>query len=87
MPSKQHEKPQPRYHVFHPMNTAGTTWLRESDLVFIKKRPYAVIETDREVLIELNPKMLKHDRQAGDVYRYEGELQDPTTLQDLNKLS
>ena len=76
---KVQESSQPRLHVFHSVNTAGTTWLRESDLVFIKKRPYAVIATDREVLIELNPKLLKHDRSAGEVYRYEGEIQDPRT--------
>jgi hypothetical protein len=68
---------QARLHVFFPMNSHGTTWLRESDLVFIKKRPYAVIETDREVLIELNPKMLKHDRPNDPNYRYEGEIRDP----------
>ena len=77
MRTKLSEKAQPRFHVFHPMNTAGTTWLRESDLVFIQKRPYAVIATDREVLIVLNPKMLKHDRPDDPVYRYEGEIQDP----------
>ncbi len=77
MPAKLPENAQPRFHVFHPMNTAGTTWLRESDLVFIEKRPYAIIATDREVLIELNPKMLKHDRPDDLVYRYEGEIQDP----------
>ena len=69
---------QVQLHVFFPMNSHGTTWLRESDLVFIKKRPYAVIETDREVLIELNPKMLKHDRPSDPNYRYEGEIQDPS---------
>ena len=77
MGTKLPEHAQPRFHVFHPMNTAGTTWLRESDLVFIEQRPYAVISTDREVLIELNPKMLKHDKPDDPVYRYEGEIQDP----------
>lgn len=73
------ESIQPRLHVLHAMNTAGTTWLRESDLVFIQKKPYAVITTDREVLIELNPKMLKHDLPDDSAYRYEGEIQDPRT--------
>ena len=77
MRAKLPENPQPRCHVLHQMNTAGTTWLRESDLVFIEKRPYAIIATDREVLIELNPKMLKHDGPDDLVYRYEGEIQDP----------
>ncbi len=77
MRAKQPQSSQHRFHVFHPMNTAGTTWLRESDLVFIKKRPYAVIATDREILVELNPKMLKHDRPNDPNYRYEGEIPDP----------
>lgn len=77
MRAKLPDADQPRFHVLHAMNTAGTTWLRESDLVFIEKRPYAVIATDREVLIELNPKMLKHDRPDDPLYRYEGEIQDP----------
>jgi hypothetical protein len=79
MPAKLPKNVEPRFHVLHTMNTSGTTWLRESDLVFIQKRPYAVITTDREVLVELNPKMLKHDREDDPVYRYEGELQDPRT--------
>ena len=72
------------YRVLHPINTHGTTWLRESDLVFLKQRPYAVLswekKEDGEMPLqwcELNPKMLKHDPNAGPVYRYEGELQDP----------
>ena len=72
------------YRVVHPMNSQGTTWLRESDLVFVKHKPYAILSWSRddqgdhpESWIELNPKMLKHDRQDGPVYRYEGELQDP----------
>ena len=77
MRAKLPESPKHRFHVFHPMNTAGTTWLRESDLIFIKRRPYAVIATDRELLVELNPRMLKHDRQDHEIYRYEGEIQDP----------
>jgi len=79
MRTKLPDSPKHRFHVFHPMNTDGTTWLRESDLVFIRKRPYAVIATDREVLVELNPKMLKHDPHAGTIYRYEGEIKDPRT--------
>ena len=42
--------------VLHPMNSAGTTWLRESDLVFVGKRPFAVVMPD--VWIPLNRKML-----------------------------
>jgi hypothetical protein len=75
----------PQYRVFHPINSHGTTWLRESDLVFVKSKPYAVLSWAREakgnhpdLWLELNPKMLKHDPAAGQVYRYEGELQDPT---------
>jgi hypothetical protein len=77
MRAKLPDTSQPRFHVLHTMNTAGTTWLRESDLVFIEQRPYAVIATDREVLIELNPKMLKHDRPDDPLYLYEGEIKDP----------
>jgi hypothetical protein len=71
-----------RLRVCHPMNTGGTTWLRESELVFRSKRPYVVLGSvgkHRElpdVLIPLNPKMLKHDRD-GKIYRYEGEISDP----------
>ena len=36
---------QQRLHVFHPINTGGTTWLRESGLVFKDKRPYVVRES------------------------------------------
>ncbi len=73
------------YHVVHPINTHGTTWLRESDLVFLEHRPYAVLSWSHDERgdhpvqwCELNPKMLKHDRTAGPVYRYEGEIEDPT---------
>ena len=31
----------PTLKVCHPTNTAGTTWLRESDLVFVKRSAYA----------------------------------------------
>jgi hypothetical protein len=64
--------------VLHPMNSAGTTWLRESELVFVGKRPFAVVMPD--VWIPLNRKMLKHDRRAP-VYRYEGEVRDPASTQ------
>src|ERR1700694_1867465 len=56
------EKVKPQFRVCHPINTAGTTWLRESDLVFLHKRPYAVLSwshTDHgdvpEMYCELNP--------------------------------
>ena len=72
------------YRVFYPVNTQGTTWLRESDLVFMDHKPYAVLSWSQDqkgehpqTWIELNPKMLKHDLQDGPVYRYEGEVQDP----------
>ena len=72
-------------HVVHPVNTGGTTWLRESDLVFVKKRPYAVLKWTHgeggdvpEVYIELKPKALKHEPR-NPVYRYEVEVTDPTS--------
>ena len=72
------------YRVFHPVNSNGTTWLRESDLVFLKHKPYAIFSWQKDAegehpqtWIELNPKMLKHERTDGPVYRYEGEVQDP----------
>jgi hypothetical protein len=72
------------FHVFHPMNTAGTTWLRESDLVFVNKRAFAILSWSHgaegdvpQVMIELKSEMLKHDRPDDPVYRYEGEIQDP----------
>jgi hypothetical protein len=70
---------QQRLHVFHPINTGGTTWLRESGLVFKDKRPYAVLNggDQPEVLIELNRKLLSHDQPGDTVYRYEGEIEDP----------
>ena len=78
MPTKS-TSTQAHLHVFHPMNTGGTTWLKESDLVFKDKRPYAVLNggDEPEVLIELNRKLLSHDRPEDTVYRYEGELEDP----------
>jgi hypothetical protein len=70
---------QAHLHVFHPMNSGGTTWLKESDLVFKGERPYAVLNggDEPEVLIELNRKLLSHDQAEDTVYRYQGELQDP----------
>jgi len=62
--------------VLYPMNSGGTVWLRESELKFAGKRPFAVVTPD--VWIPLNRKMLKHDRRAP-VYRYEGEIRDPAT--------
>jgi len=44
------EKVKSHFRVYHPINSGGTTWLRESDLVFVHKRPYAVLSwshTDR----------------------------------------
>lgn len=79
-PKGRHEK----YRVCHPTNTEGTTWLRESDLVFVKEQPYAVFQWSRgsegevpEVYIELKPTLLAHDGQDTH-YRYDGELPDPT---------
>ena len=79
MPTKSTSSTHVHLHVFHPMNTRGTTWLKESDLVFKNKRPYAVLNggDEPEVLIELNRKLLSHDRTTDTVYRYEGELEDP----------
>lgn len=78
MPTKSTHSNQ-HLHVFHPMNTGGTTWLKESDLVFKDKKPYAILNggDEPEVLIELNHKLLSHDRPNDTVYRYEGELVDP----------
>jgi len=47
--------------------------------VFQGKRPYAVLNggDEPEVLIELNRKLLSHERPGDTVYRYEGELEDP----------
>src|SRR2546427_4735078 len=78
------EKVKSHFRVYHPINSGGTTWLRESDLVFVHKRPYAVLSwshTDRgdvpEKFCELNRKLLKHDRPDDLFYRYEGEIKDP----------
>jgi hypothetical protein len=79
------KKLQPKDHVLFPMNSAGTTWLRDSDLVFVKKRPYAVLSWSHqeqgavpEVYIELKPQLLKH-RPDSPVWRYDGEVADPTS--------
>jgi hypothetical protein len=76
---KSTSRTQAHLHVFHPMNSGGTTWLKESDLVFKGKRPYAVLNggDEPEVLIELNRKLLSHDQAEDTVYRYKGELHDP----------
>lgn len=73
-------------HVFYPMNSSGTTWLRDSELVFVKSTPYAVLSWKRdgqgevpEVYIELKPKLLEHERPGSPVWRYTGEVPDPTS--------
>ncbi len=73
-----------QFRVFHPIVSHGSTWLRESDLVFLKDKAYAVLSWSHDAggehpqsWCELNLRMLHHDRDAGAVYRYEGELQDP----------
>ena len=75
---------QPRLRVTHPVNTRGTTWLKDSDLIFLNKNPVAVFAWKHEmkgdvpaVAVKLNPKLLKHDAGAGAYYRYEGEIADP----------
>ena len=79
MPTKSTSSTHRPLHVFHPMNTGGTTWLKESDLVFKNKRPYAILNggDEAKVLIELNRRLLSHDRPSDTVYRYEGEIDDP----------
>jgi hypothetical protein len=78
------KKVQQRFRVCHPINTDGSTWLKESDLVFIQKHPVAVLNwapgkdgQEPEIWLELNPKLLKHDRSDPEHYRYEGEVPDP----------
>lgn len=70
--------------VCHPMTTRGTTWLKDSELVFIARRPFAVLSWSQgahgevsATLCELKRRLLKHDASAGPVYRYEGEIEDP----------
>jgi hypothetical protein len=74
----------PTHKVCHPTNTGGTTWLRESDLVFVKQQAYAVFHWEHgrdgdipDQYVQLDPEKLKHDRDSDPVYRYEGELPDP----------
>lgn len=77
-------------HVLHPINTDGTTWLKESDLVFVNKEPYAVLSWHGErrdipdQYIPLNRKLLHHDHGDATHYRYDGELIDPATAQRLS---
>ena len=69
-------------HVLHPMNSDGTTWLKESDLVFLNKEPFAVLSWHGErrdipdQYIPLNRKLLHQDHVRAGLYRYEGELTD-----------
>jgi hypothetical protein len=65
------------------VNTQGTVWLRESDLVFIQEQPYAVFHWEHgksgdvpDQYVKLDPARLKMDGQAS-TYRYEGELSAP----------
>jgi hypothetical protein len=89
MPMKWPENLQPKSRVCHPVNTKGTTWLRESDLVFVKDRPYAVLHWSREQAgdvpdswLELKSEALKRDAPDG-IYRYEVPLDEPP--QDLKR--
>jgi hypothetical protein len=73
----------PTHRVCHPVNTQGTVWLRESDLVFIQEEPYAVFHWEHgksgdvpDQYVKLDPARLKMDGQAS-TYRYEGELSAP----------
>jgi len=84
MPMKWPENLQPKARVCHPLNSGGNTWLRESDLVFVKERPYAVLQWSRgesgdvpDVWLELKGDLLKRDGPDAQVYRYEGELDEP----------
>jgi hypothetical protein len=84
IPHAQPGNGKPHLRVCHPINTRGTTWLRESDLVFLNRRPYAVLSWSEgehgevsAVFCELRRGLLKHDPGAGPVYRYEGEIRDP----------
>jgi hypothetical protein len=77
-------KVQPRLRVTHPVNSDGTTWLKDSDLLFVNKRPVAVFSWRHgakgdipEVSFKLNRKLLSR---AGAYYRYEGALPDPRSL-------
>jgi hypothetical protein len=84
MPIKWPENLHPKYRVCYPLNTGGSTWLCESDLVFVRKQPYAVLHWTRDengetpdAWLPLNRRLLKHDRAEDPVFRYEGELVDP----------
>jgi hypothetical protein len=83
MPMKWPENLHPQSRVCHPVNTKGTTWLRESDLVFVKDRPYAVLHWSHEQTgdvpdswLELKSEGLKRDSANG-VYRYDIPLDEP----------
>lgn len=88
--SKSPAKIDSKAHVVLPINTDGTTWLRESDLVFINKEPYAVLGWHGErkdipdQFIPLNRRLLHHDHRDPVHYRYEGEVQDPLSSQRLS---
>ena len=76
----------PKQHVCHPMNSGGTTWLKDSDLVFVGKRPYAILSwshgkdgDEPQTYVELKPKLLHHDRGNSADWRYDGEIADPTS--------
>ena len=78
------QKQEPKLVVCHPMNSHGTTWLKESDLVFKGTKPIVVFEwapgkdgVEPKVWKELNRKLLHHDRSDRIHYRYEGEIPDP----------
>jgi len=38
------EKVKSHFRVYHPINSGGTTWLRESDLVFVHNAPWDGLE-------------------------------------------
>ena len=89
MPMKWPDNLQTKLRVCHPLNTGGSTWLRESDLVFVKEQPYAVLHWSHEqtrdvpdLWLELKGELLKRDAPDG-IYRYEVELDDPA--QHLNE--
>jgi hypothetical protein len=89
MPNSWPAKP-PQYRVCYPVNTDGTTWLCESDLVFVKKRPYAVLSWSKteegtvpEQWLPLDRRLLKHDRAEDPVFRYEGEIHEPPKTEQL----
>jgi hypothetical protein len=65
-------------HVLHPLNAGGSTWLTESDLVFINEEPFAVVKGKH---LPLNPQLLHHEDGDLSHYRYEIELKEPFTHQ------